>query len=113
MPPYIYSIIHIVGIITLFMGFAYGMKQWSKGVAIAHGVGLLLILISGFGLIAKKYGNQFQTWMFVKLVIWLALGGALVLIKRKKVTGIAAWALLISLGGAAAWTVYRGIGLFG
>lgn len=75
----------------------------------AHGIGLLLILISGFGLISKKYGNQFQTWMYVKLAIWLALGGCIVLIKRKKVTGFAAWILLLSLGAAAAWTVYHGI----
>jgi len=109
MQPYIYSIIHIVGIIILFMGFAYGMKSWTKGAAIAHGVGLLLILVSGFGLISKKYDNNLQTWMFVKLGIWLALGGSLVLIKRKKVTGIAAWALLLTLGAAAAWTVYHGI----
>ena len=113
MPIHVYSIIHIVGLIMLFMGFAYGMKQWCKGAAIAHGLGLFLLLVSGFGLISTKYNNQFQNWMFVKLAIWLALGGALVLIKRKKVTGIAAWALLLGLGGAAAWTVYHGIGLLG
>lgn len=109
MQPYIYSIIHIVGIIILFMGFAYGMKSWSKGAAIAHGTGLLLILISGFGLISKKYGNNLQTWMFVKMAIWLALGGALVLVKRRKVTGLAAWVLLTGLGAGAAWTAYHGI----
>jgi hypothetical protein len=111
MQPYIYSIIHIVGIILTFMGFAYGMKQWSKGAAIAHGTGLTLLLISGFGLIAKKYNNELQTWMFVKLAIWLALGGALVLVKRGIVKGIAAWVLLVGLGAGAAWTVYHGIGL--
>lgn len=111
MPAYIYNIIHIVGIIILFMGFAYGMKSWTKGAAISHGLGLLLILISGFGLISKKYNNEFHTWVFVKLAIWLALGASLTLIKRQKVTGIAAWALLVSLGAAAAWTVYHGITL--
>lgn len=111
MPAYIYNIIHVVGIILIFMGFAYGMKQWSKGAAISHGLGLALTLISGFGLIARKYNNDFQPWVFVKLAIWLALGGTLTLVKRKKVTGIAAWAMLIVLGAAAAWTVYHGITL--
>ncbi|MFC5050638.1 hypothetical protein ACFPK9_08435 [Rubritalea spongiae] len=113
MQPYIYSIIHIVGILLTFMGFAYGMKQWSKGAAIAHGTGLVLILVSGFGLISKKYNNELQTWMFVKLAIWLALGGAIVLVKRRVVTGVAAWAIQLGLGAAAAWTVYHGISLLG
>lgn len=108
MQAYIYQIIHILGIIILFMGFASGMKSWNKGAAIAHGVGLLLLLISGFGLISKSYNNQLQTWMFVKLGIWLCLGGALVLVKRNIVKGVFAWIILLALGTAALWTVYYG-----
>lgn len=108
MPAYIYQILHFIGILMVFMGFAFGMKSWSKGAAMAHGIGLLIVLVSGFGMISKTYNNQLQTWMFVKLAIWLALGGSLVLVKRSKVTGIAAWILLLALGGAAAWTVYHG-----
>jgi hypothetical protein len=103
-----YTLIHIIGIITLFMGFAYGMKSWSKGAGIAHGVGLLLIIFSGMGLVSTKYGNQFQTWMIIKLVIWLALGGALVVVKRKLLPDLIAWILLIVLGAAATWTVIYG-----
>ncbi|WP_018969594.1 hypothetical protein [Rubritalea marina] len=104
MPAYIYNIIHVVGIILIFMGFAYGMKQWSKGAAISHGLGLALTLISGFAMV----GGKFPMWFFIKLAIWLALGGTLTLVKRKKVTGLAAWIMLVTLGAAAAWTVYHG-----
>lgn len=100
-----YKILHILGFITIFMGFAYGMKQWCKGAAIAHGIGLLLVIISGMGMMA---GKEFQPWVFIKLAIWLALGGALVLVKRKLVPELVAWTILLALGGAAAWTVFYG-----
>jgi hypothetical protein len=106
-----YKLIHIVGVITLFMGFAYGMKSWSKGAAIAHGIGLMLILISGFGIISKNYNNQLASWMFIKLAIWLALGGAIVLGKRKLVPEFVAWVILLTLGTSAAWTVLYGRGI--
>ncbi|PQJ28326.1 hypothetical protein [Rubritalea profundi] len=104
----VYKLIHIVGIITLFMGFAYGMKSWSKGAAIAHGIGLLLIIISGFGLISAKYNNNMAPWMFIKLAIWLALGGALVIVKRKLLPDLISWIILLTLATAAAWTVLYG-----
>ena len=103
-----YKLIHIMGLITLFMGFAYGMKQWSKGAAIAHGTGLLLLLVSGMGMV----GKNFAPWVFVKIAIWLALGGALVIVKRKLVPTFLAWTIVLVLGAAAAWTVLYGKGLF-
>ena len=105
-----YKILHIVGFITIFMGFAYGMKQWSKGAAIAHGIGLLVVIISGMGMMA---GQKFEPWVFIKLAIWLALGGALVVVNRKLVPHLVAWIILLALGAAAAWTVFygRGIGI--
>ncbi len=102
-----YKLIHIVGIITLFMGFAYGMKSWSKGAGIAHGVGLLLIIASGMGMV----GKNFAPWVFIKIAIWLALGGALVIVKRKLLPDLIAWILLLALAAAATWTVLYGRGI--
>lgn len=100
-----YKLLHILGFITIFMGFAYGMKSWSKGAAIAHGLGLLIVIISGMGMMA---GREFQPWVFIKLAIWLALGGALVVVKRKLVPDLVAWVILLSLATAAVWTVKFG-----
>lgn len=102
-----YKLIHNIGIITLFMGFAYGMKSWSKGAAIAHGIGLLLIIVSGMGMV----GKNFAPWVFIKIAIWLALGGALVLVKRKLVPDVIAWTILLVLATAATWTVLYGKGI--
>lgn len=102
-----YKLIHIVGIITLFMGFAYGMKSWSKGAAIAHGIGLLMIIVSGMGMV----GKNFAPWVFIKIAIWLALGGALVLIKRKLLPDVVSWSILLALAALATWTVLYGKGI--
>ena len=37
------------------------------------GIASLLVLISGFGLLAKLHANQFSGWVIVKLVCWLGL----------------------------------------
>lgn len=103
-----YKIIHIVGIMLTFMGFAYGMKQWTKGAAIAHGIGLALLLISGMAMV----GKNFAPWVFVKIAIWLALGGSIVLVKRKVVPPFIAWVIVLVLGTVAAWTALYGRGLF-
>ncbi|SHI70869.1 hypothetical protein SAMN02745181_0700 [Rubritalea squalenifaciens DSM 18772] len=100
----IFTIVHVVGIILLFMGFAYGLKSWNKGAAIAHGLGLLIVLITGMGMV----GSDFRPWVFVKLGVWLALGGALVLVKRKVLPESLNWIIIIALGALALWTVYYG-----
>ena len=74
--------------------------------SVTSGVGLVLILVAGFGSIAKVYGNQFQTWMILKILIWLVLGGLIVLINRKPALAVPLWWTLIALGGLAAFLVY-------
>ena len=70
--------------------------------AMIHGIGLLLILVSGFGMQAKlKLG--FPVWMISKLVILLALGGSIALIKRKALPPVAIYFLVIFLGSIAAY----------
>lgn len=108
MDPGIYKSIHFVGLIILFVGIgslisADPKKPTSFGLpAMIHGIGLLLILVSGFGLQAKlKLG--FPVWMISKLVILLALGGSIALIKRKVLPPVAIYLLVIFLGGIAAY----------
>ena len=48
-----------------------------------HGLGLLATLLGGFGMLAKiNAGHPMPNWVLGKLVIWLLLGGCVVLIKR-------------------------------
>lgn len=98
----IYKLIHYVGIIILMMSFGSMLMQYTKKAAMSHGIGLLLILVSGFGMQARM-DLGFPTWLIVKLVIWLLFGACIVLIKRKVVSGAVAWGLIITLGALAAY----------
>ena len=115
MNPNIYQVLHVVGILMLFLGYgallarsmaAQDNISVRKLGSITSGVGLLLILVAGFGLISKLGHSFVAPWLIVKMVIWLALGGLIVLINRKPQLAVMLWWLLIALGAVAASMVY-------
>jgi hypothetical protein len=115
MPAYIYQILHLTGIIMLFMGYGALLARSMCGSdnvsvrklgSITSGIGLLLILIAGFGLIAKYHLSITAPWLIVKMAIWLALGGLIVLINRKPALAKPLWWGILSLGTIAAFMVY-------
>lgn len=91
-----YLIIHLTGISLLALGvggmMAGGEKR--KTFAMLQGLGLLVMLVSGFGLIAKL-GGGFPHFAIVKLVLWLVIA-MLPMLFRKLKTPLPA-AILISL----------------
>jgi len=104
-----YQLLHVVGVIVLFvsLGAMLGAGKSLKGAAVGHGIGLVLILVSGFGM-AARLEIGFPGWMIGKLAIWLALGAVMVLIKRKALPVAAIAAIVIGLGTVAAWIVLKG-----
>lgn len=66
-----------------------------------HGIFLLLIILLGFAMLKKPPMDQH--WWQVKLVIWLLIGAAPALAKRKVLPAGAILAICVVLGGAAAW----------
>ena len=110
MDPLLYKVLHIFGVLLAFTALG-GMtlqaltsreKGGSKLAGITHGIALLLILVSGFGLLAKL-GYGFPTWVLIKIVIWLLIGGALVLIRRLPEHAKIFWFALPLLGACAAY----------
>ena len=91
-----YKIIHLTGISLLAIGvggmMAGGEKR--KTFAMLQGLGLVVMLVSGFGLLAKL-GLGYPHFAIVKTVLWLLIG-ALPVIFRKLKTPLPA-AILISL----------------
>ena len=71
---------------------------------ITHGVALLLLLVSGFGALAKLgiMGNM-PGWAWAKIVIWVIFGGVIALVHKKPHLLKPLWFLLPLLAGAAAW----------
>jgi hypothetical protein len=115
MPVHIYQILHVTGIIMLFMGYGALLARSlasSDNVAVrklgsmTSGIGLLLILIAGFGMISKLGHSFTAPWLIVKMVIWLALGAIIVLINRKPTLAKALWWSILALGTIAAAMVY-------
>ena len=115
MDPNFYQILHIIGICMVFLGYgallarsmaAPGNTSVRKLGSITSGIGLVLILVAGFGLISKLGHSFTAPWLIVKMVIWLALGGLIVLINRKPQLAVILWWLLIALGATAAIMVY-------
>ena len=115
MDPNFYQVLHIVGISMVFLGYGALLARSiaapenvpvRKLGSITSGIGLLFILVAGFGLVAKLGYNYTEAWILVKFAIWLLLGGLIVLINRKPQLAMLLWCLLIALGAIAAIMVY-------
>lgn len=95
--------LHLAGAFGLFTALGATMLAGSgkKGASALHGISLLLILIVGFAMLQKPPMNQY--WWMVKLAIWLFLGAAPALAKRKALPSGVILALCLAGGVAAAW----------
>ena len=111
----IYQILHILGILMVFLGYGALLGRALAGSdcprlkkmgSITSGIGLLLILVAGFGLIAKLGYNYSETWIWIKLAVWVALGGMIVAINRKPCCAPKIWWVLLALGTIAIAAVY-------
>jgi len=98
MLPYsFYKIVHILGIALALVslgGFAVhalngGAKSDNSARKLLigmHGTGAFLILLGGFGLLARlnfPHGQGFPGWIWVKLGVWLAVAAIVMLPYRK------------------------------
>ncbi len=111
MPVYLYKIIHLVGVMLTFLSFGGLLirsilesddKKLKRFATISNGIGLLLVLLGGFGLLARlDYG--WEPWVMGKLIIWVIFGGMIAVINRKPELGKAIWWLLILLGATATY----------
>ena len=72
-----------------------------KGASILHGISLILVLVIGFALLKKPPVGQY--WWIAKIVLWLFIGAAPALSKRKLLPGPVVLALCITAGIAAGW----------
>jgi len=108
MPPHIYHILHLVGVLFLFAGI--GSMLSANGNARTgmkyHGIGLLILLVAGFGLIGKLHIPISTPWVIAKIIILLALGVLPVLAKKRALQPGLIVLIAIALGGVAACLGY-------
>jgi hypothetical protein len=91
----VYIMLHLAGAFAVAMAYGglgmwamnekdMGENRYKKIGVIAHGAGLLAIIVGGFGMLATMGENPMTlSWVHLKLTIWLALGGGLTLLKKK------------------------------
>ncbi len=112
----VYKVIHYVGLFALVTtagaALARGARPdafedpWRKRLGILHGLSLFLVLLGGFGMLARL-GLGMGGWVWAKVAIWLVLGGLLAVGRRS-----AAWSsrllvlvpFLAALAGIIAFT---------
>jgi hypothetical protein len=98
----IYKVLHLLGLslVVLSLGGVLlyvingGTKEsnvFRRGLMMTHGVGLLLLLVAGFGMLAKLGIHSVPGWVGGKLLIWLALGGFVTLAYKKAAIARKLW----------------------
>ena len=112
-----YKLIHLAAAFALFVAVGgaavHAANRGEKrdnaartALAVLHGAGLLLVLVGGFGMLARlgvKHDWLFPAWLWAKLVIWGILAFAMTLPYRKpELAKATLWAAVI-LGGVAAY----------
>lgn len=119
-----YNVVHIVGIILLVAALAgAALRARSIGaeedramrrlLAILHGSGAFLVLLGGFGMLARLgivQGGGFPAWLWVKIAVWVVLAAAIVVANRRPALAKVVLLSLPVLGGLAAYmAIYKPI----
>ncbi len=111
-----YKLIHFLGIFLVFSALGGQFVQALNGgdprlaparkwIGMFHGIGLVLILVAGFGMLAKAQ-LPIQGWTITKLLIWLILGGVGAIAAKKRSAAGALWVAAILLGVISAYMAH-------
>ena len=117
----VYRLIHFFGVFLLLtaLGGAAMRGMLSAGatsseadrkkvrrlIAATHGIAMLLILVGGFGMLARL-DVGFPGWIIGKLLVWMALGAMLGLTGRLAARARMLWVAIPVLAFVAAWLAY-------
>ena len=114
-----YKILHLLGLALVMLGLGGACFHALNGgdresnqkrglVAALHGTGLLLLIVAGFGMLAKQKLGM-PGWIHPKLLIWLLLGAALPVLNRKPASAMGVLvALPLFIIAAAYFGIYKG-----
>ena len=120
MPYAAYKVLHVFSVILTFTvlgglalhsanGGNRGSNLSSRLTGVLHGLGLLMILVGGFGLLARiGISGGFPLWVWLKLALWLLVGASAAVIRRSPALSKTLLWLLPVLGGVGAWlAIYK------
>ncbi len=97
------KVLHLSAAFALFsaLGAILLGSSSKKGASALHAISLVLILLLGFAMLGKPTMGPYY-WL-AKLALWLFIGAAPVLAKRKILPATAVMTLCIAAAGTAAW----------
>lgn len=95
--------LHLAGALTLFTSLGAILLGGSckKSATILHGISLLLVLFAGFAMLGKP--PMGHSWWMIKFGLWLFIGLAPALSKRKVLPAPLVLVLCLAAGAGAAW----------
>jgi hypothetical protein len=110
----VYKNLHLIGVFMVLVALGGltlhringGTQEhsWRKPVAITHGVGILLVLLGGFGMLARLgIFWSWPGWVIGKVIIWIIFAALIAVIARKPTVAKPLWWIIIVLGGLAAY----------
>lgn len=105
MPYHFYNAAHIVGAFMLILsiggllGRAASQREEAgfgkKFFSITHGIGMALVLVAGFGLLARLGLHSWPGWVIAKLLLWLLVGIIPLFVKKQPRMFIFLWCLTV------------------
>ncbi len=111
-----YNLLHILGIVLVFMAFGGyavhgingGTRETNKArglLAATHGIGILMIIVAGFGMLARvhPFSLGLPGWLHPKLLVWVLFAAAPMVFNRKPQWSKAMWILVPLLAGVSAF----------
>ncbi len=112
-----YEVMHVIGIVMLFVAIGGVAVHAANGgtksgnatrplVSSMHGLGSLLILVGGFGMLARlgfMHGGNFPGWLWVKIIIWFVLSAIVLTPYRRPALAKPFLVLLPLLAGVAVY----------
>jgi len=113
-PHEIYKLVHLLGVLTVFLSLGglvvYAVdgserkQPWRKRLFLSHGIGIFLVVLAGFGLLARLgIPWPWPGWVAGKLAIWVILAAVPTLIRRTPSWAKSLWWIILVLGGSAAY----------
>ena len=107
MDPILLKVLHLAGVFALFASLGATMLAGSgkKSASALHGISLLFILLIGFAMLKKPPMDQH--WWMAKLGLWLFIGAAPVLAKKRILHPVIVFTLCLVAAIAAAWLGLR------
>ena len=101
-----YKVLHLIGLVTLFASLGALTvipADRRKPFMGLHGTATVIMLVAGFGLIAKLgLVQNMGAWLYGKMVIWLVLGAMPVGLRKKPEMAFSILLMSLVLGAISA-----------